>query len=85
MTLVERLARLTDPDLPPAGVRYTRTVTRVWCGFFVLNGTLAAATIWHGDLALWSLYNGLVSYLLMGLLMGAEYLVRLRVKRSFAS
>lgn len=85
MTLVERLARLQDPDLPPAGVRYTRTVTQVWCGFFVLNGALAAATVWYGDLALWSLYNGLVSYLLMGLLMGGEYLVRLRVKRSFAS
>lgn len=83
MSLVERLARLTDPELPPAGVRYTRTVTRVWCGFFLVNGALAAATIWHGDLALWSLYNGLISYLLMGLLMGGEYLVRLRVKRSF--
>ncbi|MFM4647985.1 COG4648 family protein [Aeromonas bivalvium] len=83
MSLVERLARLTDPELPPAGVRYTRTVTRVWCGFFLVNGALAAATIWHGDLALWSLYNGLISYLLMGVLMGGEYLVRLRVKRSF--
>ena len=85
MSLVERLARLQDPELPPAGVRYTRTVTKVWCGFFVLNGGLAVATVWYGDLALWSLYNGLVSYLLMGLLMGGEYLVRLRVKRSFAS
>ncbi|HDX8403052.1 TPA: hypothetical protein RQN00_003160 [Aeromonas dhakensis] len=79
MSLVERLARLQDPALPAAAIGYTRRVTQVWCGFFVINGALAAFTIWHGDLALWSLYNGFVSYLLMGGLMGAEYLVRCRL------
>ncbi|ONG10909.1 DNA gyrase subunit B [Aeromonas hydrophila] len=79
MSLVERLARLQDPALPPAAIGYTRRVTQVWCGFFVINGALAAFTIWHGDLALWSLYNGLISYALMGGLMGAEYLVRRRL------
>ncbi|WP_411626606.1 COG4648 family protein [Aeromonas dhakensis] len=79
MSLVERLARLQDPALPAAAIGYTRRVTQVWCGFFVINGALAAFTIWHGDLALWSLYNGFVSYLLMGGLMGAEYLVRRRL------
>ncbi|MFQ2259855.1 COG4648 family protein [Aeromonas dhakensis] len=79
MSLVERLARLQDPALPAAAIGYTRRVTQVWCCFFVINGALAAFTIWYGDLALWSLYNGLVSYLLMGGLMGAEYLVRRRL------
>ena len=79
MSLVERLARLQDPALPAAAIGYTRWVTQVWCGFFVINGALAAFTIWYGDLALWSLYNSLVSYLLMGGLMGAEYLVRRRL------
>jgi len=32
--LVERLARLQEPDLPPFAVVYTRRVTQVWCGFF---------------------------------------------------
>ncbi len=40
-SIVERLARLTEPHLPPAGVAYTRGVTQVWCGFFAVNGTLA--------------------------------------------
>jgi uncharacterized membrane protein len=31
--LVERLARLQEPDLPPFAVAYTRRVTQVWCGF----------------------------------------------------
>ncbi|MBZ6066754.1 hypothetical protein ACKC5O_11345 [Aeromonas schubertii] len=81
MTLVERLARLSTPDLPEQGIRYTRKVTQVWCLFFIANGALSAWTIWQGNLALWSLYNGLVSYLLMGALMGGEWLVRQRVMR----
>lgn len=84
MSLVERLARLQDPALPPAAIGYTRRVTQVWCGFFVINCALAAFTIWHGDLALWSLYNGLISYALMGGLMGAEYLVRRRLLKRLA-
>ena len=78
-TVVERIARLTQPDLPPRGVLYTRQVTRVWCVFFVVNGGIAAATaLWASDQA-WALYNGLVSYALMGTLFAGEWLVRQRV------
>ncbi len=82
-TVVERLARLEDPDLPPKGVAYTRKVTQVWCGFFLVNAALSLATIWHGDRWLWSLYNGGVAYVLMGLLMAGEMAVRRKVKASF--
>jgi uncharacterized membrane protein len=76
---VERMARLTRPDLPPAAVAYTRKVTWVWCGFFAFNGAIAGATaLWSSD-AQWALYNGLVAYALMGLLFGAEWIVRQRV------
>ncbi len=83
-SMVERFARLQDPNLPPRGVAYCRGVTKVWCAFFGANAAAALWTVWHGDLQLWTLYNGLVSYLLMGALFGAEFLVRIRVKRSFA-
>ena len=79
-TAVERIARLSEPDLPPSGVAYTRRVTQVWCGFFVLNGALALATaLWMSDRA-WALYNGLIAYGLIGLLFGVEWLVRQRVR-----
>lgn len=75
---VERIARLTTPDLPPAGVAYTRRVTQVWCGFFVLNGSVALATaLWASD-QLWAFYNGLLAYVLIGLLFAGEWLVRQR-------
>ncbi|WP_257978468.1 hypothetical protein [Aeromonas salmonicida] len=85
MSLVERLARLQDPRLPDVAIGYTRRVTQIWCGFFVVNGALAAFTIWYGDLALWSLYNGLISYGLMGALMAGEYLVRRRLMKRLVS
>ena len=80
-SLIERLARLKEPDLPPSGVRYTRRVTQVWCGFFVLNGSIAAYTALYSSLATWTLYNGLISYLLMGTLFGGEFLLRLRIRK----
>ncbi|KFN42935.1 membrane protein [Arenimonas oryziterrae] len=79
-TVIERLARLQEPDLPPEGVVYTRKVTIVWCGFFVLNGSIALITaLWCSD-AVWALYNGLLAYVLMGVLFAGEWLVRRRVK-----
>lgn len=79
MSLVERLARLRDPDLPPEGVRYTRRVTQIWCIFFIVNGGIALFTALQGDMRLWTAWNGVIAYLLMGTLMAAEWLVRRRV------
>lgn len=79
-SVAERFARRQEPQLPAAAVAYTRRVTQAWCGFFVLNGGLALATaLWMSDAA-WALYNGLLAYLLMGLLQGAEWLLRRRHK-----
>lgn len=77
--IVERLARLREPDLPEAGVRYTRRVTQVWCCFFIINGSIALFTALYGDMSLWTVWNGMISYLLMGMLMSGEWLVRQRI------
>lgn len=79
-TVVERLARLQEPQLDVQGVAYTRRVTQIWCGFFVLNGSLALVTALWASESVWALYNGLIAYGLMGLLMGGEWLVRRRVR-----
>ncbi len=84
-TVVERLARLRETDFPPAAVAYTRRVTQVWCGFFVVNGLIAVATALWASAAVWALYNGLLSYAAMGLLMGGEWLVRRRVRGRIAA
>lgn len=82
-SVVERLARLEDPDLPPKGIAYTRKVTQIWSVFFLVNAGVSLFTVWYGERWLWSLYNGCVFYILMGLLMAAEMAVRRRVKASY--
>ncbi|MEA9390030.1 hypothetical protein SJI19_05600 [Acerihabitans sp. TG2] len=77
-SLVEQLARLRQPVLPPEAIIYTRRVTQIWCVFFIVNGTVALFTCLHGNMPLWALYNGGISYLLMGLLMGTEWIIRTR-------
>jgi uncharacterized membrane protein len=82
MPMIERLARLKEKKLSPRAIAYTRTVTKVWCLFFVANGTMALLTaLWMSPEA-WALYNGLIAYLLIGLLFGIEWLVRQRVKHA---
>lgn len=73
---VERLARKVDPHLSELGVRHTRQVTQVWCGFFIGNGLVALYTALFSSLEDWALYNGFISYLLIGLLFAAEFMVR---------
>ncbi|MBS7662292.1 hypothetical protein I0D00_10130 [Pseudomonas lalucatii] len=80
--LVERLARLREPQLPEVAVGYTRKVTQVWALFFLANGLVAAALTLWAPLAWWTLYNGLIAYALMGLLFAGEWLLRQRVRRS---
>jgi uncharacterized membrane protein len=81
-SMIERFARLVEPDLPEAGVRYTRKVTWVWCAFLLINGAIALWTALYATLEVWALYNGLIAYVLMGTLFGAELLVRAAVKRA---
>lgn len=74
--LVETLARLQVPDLPPDEVRYCRSVTAVWCLFFALNGTLALWLALRGGREAWALYNGVIAYALVALLFAVEFTVR---------
>lgn len=74
--LVERFARMQQPSLSPAQVVYCRRVTLVWCAFFVLNASISGALALFAPLAAWTLYNGLIAYVLLGLVGGVEYVVR---------
>ena len=75
-SIMTQFARLIDGDLPESGVRYTRVYTGVWCGFFIVNGLIALWTALYAPLHVWAIYNGAVSYVLMGVLAGGELLVR---------
>lgn len=75
-SMIERFARLRDADLSEKAVHYTRQVTRVWVVFFVVNASVSAYTGLFMTDEYWLLYNGFVSYMLMGTLFAGEWLVR---------
>ena len=79
-SMVERFARLQDPELPDYAIAYTRTVTKVWCVFFTVNGAIALFTTFL-SLHVWTLYNGLFSYLFAGALFVIEFAVRMIIKK----
>ena len=86
-SMIYRFAVIMDKSIPDspaqAGIAaYCRKVTFVWVGFFVCNGSMAAYTIFSGSDSLWALYNGGISYILMGILFAGEYLIRKKVQKS---
>lgn len=74
-SMVERFARIRYKDLPPDAVPYCRKVTFIWMTFFVINGGIALWTIYQ-DFKVWAFYNGVVAYVLMGLLFAGEFIYR---------
>lgn len=79
-SMIERFARVMEPDLPPSGVRYTRKVTIAWCIFIAVNGAIALWTALFADIQVWALYNGVIAYVAMGVMFGVELLIRRGVK-----
>lgn len=81
--LVERIARLMHPDLPPQAVVHCRRVTWVWSGVLFLNTLVSFYTSFGTSFRVWSLYNGLIVYFIFGALIVGEYLLRLRLRRKW--
>ena len=76
-----RFACLGDKTLSASLVsgrveRYCKKVTVIWCVFFILNAIAALVTVFSKSDTLWSVYNGGISYGLMGTLFAIEFLVR---------
>lgn len=75
-TVIERIARLQDPDLDSEAIKYIRLITKLWCVLFVFNGSVALYTSMFSSIEVWVLYNGLIAYFLIGGLLGGELLYR---------
>jgi uncharacterized membrane protein len=81
-TIVERIARNSEPNLPAQAIPYLRRVTVAWCIFFVANGAIALYTATLASFEVWALYNGLVAYFLIGAMFAGEFMMRTRTMRS---
>lgn len=80
-SIIETFARLYEfknGDMPDHVKLYTRNVTKFWCLFFIINAAIASYSLF-ASLAFWTLYNGLISYILMGCLFAGEFAYRMLV------
>jgi len=80
-SMIERIVRAMRRPLSVKTGPYTRIVTMVWCGFFTVNGIVATLIALSGSLTFWTIYNGLVSYIIMGMLIIGELIFRYFYKR----
>lgn len=80
-TIIERFARLSTPVLSTEAIAYTKRVTMAWCLFFLLNGLVATYTGLFTSIEVWTLYNGFIAYVMIGILLVAEYFIRVRKRK----
>lgn len=74
--MIERFARMQEPELSEEKQRHCRAWTVAWCVFFVANGATAAALALCAPIWWWTVYTGGVAYALMGVLFAVERVQR---------
>ena len=75
-SMIETFARLSHPEMPASRGPYLRALTWVWCAFFVGNIAVSTALALWSTVAAWALYNGVIAYGLVGVLLAGERIYR---------
>ncbi|MCF8467623.1 MAG: hypothetical protein K9G33_09500 [Sneathiella sp.] len=84
-SIIEKIARLREPELDAHAVQYTRKVTIAWVIFFISNAAISSWTALYASVETWTVYNGFISYILIGLMFGGELFLRQFVKQKKVS
>ena len=79
-TIIQKFARMCGDKLERPAWIYTRNITYVWCLFMFLNLLISIYTIFLDD-NIWIIYNGCISYILVGILFFTEYIVRIVLRK----
>lgn len=75
-SMIERLAKLMPTPPPPEATPYLNKVTIVWCAFFLINGIISLYSAFFASTETWTLYNGFLSYMVMGVIFVGEFAIR---------
>lgn len=82
--LVERFARaIQHGELPLPAIAYTRAVTRAWSAVMAIITLVAIYTALWTSTQVWSLFNGVLVYSILGLVFAVEYTLRRHLQRKW--
>ncbi|HZY19960.1 MAG TPA: hypothetical protein VFE82_15925 [Ramlibacter sp.] len=81
--LISSLAARLHGGLTPALATYTRHVTQVWTGYFLLMVALSLGLFFGADFDRWSMFANLVTPVSAVALFTGEYLLRYRLHPEF--
>ncbi len=73
--LVQKIAEKMKYEITDKSRCYARQVTIAWAVFMGVNTLISLATVFMTDW-IWTIYNGLISYCLIGMMFIGEYFVR---------
>ncbi len=82
-SIVEGFARRMEDNLPKEVSVYCRYVTIVWSIYFIINIGISLDSI-HRSPEWWAIYNGIISYIIIGLIFLVEYIARIIFKKNLA-
>ena len=74
--MITKFAMLKEKNLEPKALIYTRNLTKIWIGFFVINGLISAILACFENKFYWAIYCGVISYILIALLIFGEIIFR---------
>ena len=74
--LIEHFARMMKPELSVAEQAHCRSWTRIWGIYLLVLAAIGLVLARWATLAVWTVYVGVVSYVLVGVLFAIEYFVR---------
>lgn len=84
MTLVERVARIFTDEIEQHQRDYMRWFTILWALLLLINAAVAAYTACCLSLAQWTIYNGVIAYVVFGLFTLGELINRHFYKKRYA-
>ncbi|MDA3081206.1 MULTISPECIES: DNA gyrase subunit B [unclassified Campylobacter] len=74
--MITKFAMLKEKNLEPKALIYTRNLTKIWIGFFVINGLVSAILACFENKIYWGVYCGAISYVFIGILFFGEIIFR---------
>ena len=79
-TVIQKIAQKLDGDLTEEITAYTRNLTYIWVVITFINLLISFLTLFMSN-RIWALYNGMISYFIIGLTFAIEYPIRCWYKR----